>query len=148
MIIDTLDRLKCYEGMHPLIKEVCSFLATHNLDCLPVGKTIIMDDDQLFVNIDLVDPKERKDGILETHRRMIDIQIPITSIETHGFATGESLPVMPYDEARDCTLFPISLVQNFFTVKPGQFVIYLPGEGHAPAICEKSMRKAIFKLRK
>lgn len=146
MIIDTLERLPLYGAMHPLIPQVCNFIKEHDLNALPVGRTVI-DGDCLFVNIDLVTPKTRQEGVLETHQAMIDIQIPLTGEETHGYTPSSSLPTTPYDAERDCTLFPIDYVQEFFRLRPGQFVIYFPGEGHAPAISTQSIRKAIFKLR-
>lgn len=146
MIIDTLDRLPLYGALHPLIAQVCDFLKEHNLEDLPVGRTIF-DEDLFFVNIDLVEPKTCQEAILETHRDMIDIQIPLTGEETHGYAPSNTLPAKDYDAQRDCTLYPIDYVQTFFILQPGQFVIYLPGEGHAPAISTQPLRKAIFKLR-
>lgn len=145
MIIDTIEHLPLYGAMHPLIPQVCDFLREHDLNTLPVGRTVI-EDDHLFVNIDMVTPKTRQEGVLETHEAMIDIQIPLTGEETHGYALGETLPSMPYDAERDCTLYPIDYVQEFFNLRPGQFVIYFPGEGHAPAISSQPLRKAIFKL--
>lgn len=147
MIIDTLDRLPLYEALHPRIKQVCEFLRHQDLAALPVGRTII-DGDRLFVNIDEVTPKTREEGILETHREMIDIQIPITGDETHGYAPHIALSDATCDNPEsDYTLYPIHQTQEFFLLRPGQFVIYLPGEGHAPAISSKPLRKAIFKLR-
>lgn len=147
MIIDTLDRLPLYAALHPLIADVCRFLETHDLAALPVGRTVI-DGERLFVNIDEVTPKTREEGILETHRKMIDIQIPITCDETHGYAPNAALSDATCDNPEcDYTLYPIHQVQEFFLLRPGQFVIYLPGEGHAPAISSQPLRKAIFKLR-
>ena len=50
MIIDTLDKLACYESLNPLFKEVLAFLKSNDLAAMEEGKHPICGKD-LFVNI-------------------------------------------------------------------------------------------------
>lgn len=146
MIIDTIDRLQEYSDLNPYINMVCEFLKSHDLEKLPLGKTQILGND-LFVNKDSVTPKTKEEAILETHQQMIDIQIPLSGDEEHGYCPKKSLPEEHYNEEKDMSLYPIEHAQFFFKLCPGQFVIYLPGEGHAPAVTKEPLQKVIFKLR-
>ena len=40
------------------------------------------------------------------------------------------------------------MAQTYFTVKPGQMVVFFPQDGHAPCISDKpAIKKAIFKVK-
>ena len=79
MIVDTLDKLGMYEQLNPLFKDVIAFLKENDLNTLEEGKHIIKEG-ELFVNIQVAKGKLRKDAFLETHRKMIDIQIPLRAV--------------------------------------------------------------------
>jgi YhcH/YjgK/YiaL family protein len=79
---------------------------------------------------------------------MADIQIPISCEETFGYSPVSDLPAAEYDSEKDYTLYGDTKPQTYVTVKPGQFVIFFPQDGHAPCIIDKpEIKKAIFKVR-
>jgi YhcH/YjgK/YiaL family protein len=48
----------------------------------------------------------------------------------------------------DMTKYGDTKPQTNVTLKPGQFVIFFPQDGHAPCIIgEKKIKKAIFKVK-
>lgn len=146
MILDTLDQLQQYAALNPLFPEVLRFMAEHSLDQLAPGRYDILGDD-LFVNIQDTDaPRSREDAKLESHIKMIDIQIPLSDSEEMGYSPLSALADAPYNAEKDITFYP-EAPQTYFTVLPGQFVIFFPHDGHAPAIAPKSIRKAIFKVK-
>lgn len=145
MILDTLDKLQQYAALNPLFPEVLRFLAANPLQSLSPGRHDILGDD-LYVNIQETSPRSRHDAKLESHRRMIDIQIPITGSEEMGYTPLCDLPEATYNEGDDISFYP-DAPQTFFTVRPEQFVIFFPHDGHAPAISPVSIRKAIFKVK-
>ncbi|MBQ9286318.1 MAG: YhcH/YjgK/YiaL family protein [Bacteroidaceae bacterium] len=153
MIIDSLEAFDRYAGLNPLFPVVADFLRRTNLSALPVGKTQIQGDD-IFVNVQEAPVKSREEARFETHRRMIDIQIPFTDEEEHGWTPASQLPMAEYDEGTDMTLHdpkapstPADIASTYFTLRPGQFVIYFPTDGHAPAITATGLRKAIIKVK-
>ena len=96
MIIDSLQNLKNYESVNPLFSKVIEFLKSHDLKTLEVGKYEIEGKD-LFVNITMTKGKTPDEAVIETHDKMIDIQIPITDTETFGYTPRENLPAATYN---------------------------------------------------
>lgn len=145
MILDTLDNLKMYTGLNPLFPKVVEFIQSHDLSSMPLGKTDIIGD-ELYVTIADAQPKSQEEAVVESHRQMIDIQIPLSGTETHGFAPLSSLEEATYQEQDDISFYTRP-PQTFLSVCPGEFVIFFPHDGHAPAITPVVLRKAIFKVK-
>lgn len=147
MIIDTLDNLAKYVGLNPLFKEVVAFVENNNLAAMEPGKHPIKDGD-LFVNIQVAKGKAPDEAVLETHRRMIDIQIPISGPETFGYTPLCRLPELEYNDEKDITKYPDLMAESFVDCQPGMFAIFFPQDGHAPCITMMpEIKKAIFKVK-
>ena len=147
MVIDTLDNLAKYESMNPLFKDVVEFLKNNNLDALEEGKHEIKGKD-LFVNITTAKSKEPDAAVIEIHKKMIDIQIPLDVQETYGYTPLCRLPEAPYNEEKDITKYPDLMAESFVDCQPGMFAIFFPQDGHAPCISfAPEIKKAIFKVK-
>lgn len=147
MIIDTLENLKKYESLNPLFPKVIAFLAAHDLDKLETGKHEIEGND-LFVNIQMAKGKTPAEAVIETHDKMIDIQIPISDAETFGYTPREALPEAAYNAEKDITKIPELPAESYVTAQPGMFCIFFPQDGHAPCIAGvPEIKKAIFKVK-
>lgn len=147
MVIDTLEHLEDYVSLNPLFKDVCNFLKDNDLTSLPEGKHEIKGK-QLFVNVTTVKGKEPSDAVLEYHREMIDIQIPLSAPETYGNTPLADLPEAAFDAENDIAKVPGVPAQSYVTCTPGMFVIFFPQDAHAPCISmESELRKAIFKVK-
>jgi YhcH/YjgK/YiaL family protein len=145
MVIDTIENLEKYVTLNPLFKDVVEFLKNNDLNTLEEGKHFIKDKD-LFVNIQMAKGKTKEEAKLETHKRMIDIQIPISACETFGYTPLGDLPAEEYNDEKDITKYAI-LAETYFTLKPGEFAIFFPQDGHAPCVSsEPQIKKAIFKV--
>ena len=86
MIVDTIDNLDKYIGVNPLFAEVVEFIKNNDLNKLEAGKHYLKEG-ELFVNITTATGKTEEDATYETHRRMLDIQIPLSAPETYGYMT-------------------------------------------------------------
>ncbi|MBQ6055202.1 MAG: YhcH/YjgK/YiaL family protein [Prevotella sp.] len=147
MIIDTIENLGKYVTLNPLFADVVEFLKNNDLQAIEEGKHFIKDKD-LFVNIQVAKGKTQEAAVLETHIEMIDIQIPITCEETFGYTPLCDLPDFEYNAEKDITKYGDTKAQTYVTVKPGQFVIFFPQDGHAPCIINQpEIKKAIFKVK-
>ena len=147
MIIDTLENLGLYLAINPLFKDVVEFLKANDLNTLEEGKHYIKGE-KLFLNLTTARSKSVKEAVMETHKVMLDIQIPLSTAETYGYKPLEKLPDVEYDEAKDITKYPDTEAESFVTCRPGEFVIFFPQDGHAPCISqEESIKKAIFKVK-
>lgn len=146
MIIDTLDNFGKYASVNPLFKDVEEFLAKNDLNSLELGKHYIKDKD-LFVNITTAKGKTPEEATLETHKRMIDIQIPLSTDETYGYTPLCNLPDAEYNAEKDITKIPGLASESYVTCHPGMFAVFFPQDGHAPCIStETEIKKAIFKV--
>ena len=146
MIIDTLDKLGFYASLNPLFADIVDFLKTNDLNKLEEGKHFIKEND-LFVNIQTAKGKSRGEAKLETHRKMIDIQIPLSGEETYGYTPLCNLPDLEYNEEKDIIKYE-GLADTYVTCKPGEMAIFFPQDGHAPCIsAEPTIKKAIFKIK-
>lgn len=147
MIIDTIENLSKYVALNPLFANVIKFIECHDLQTLEAGKYSIWGND-VFLNLQMAKGRSQEEAVLETHIEMIDIQIPISDEETFGYTPLQDLPDFEYNEEKDITKYGDTKSQTYFTVKPGQFVIFFPQDGHAPCItAAPEIRKAIFKVR-
>jgi len=146
MVIDTLDKLGFYASLNPLFQDIVDFLKTNDLNKLEEGKHFIKEKD-LFVNIQTAKGKTKEEAKLETHRKMIDIQIPLSGEETFGYTPLCDLPELEYNAEKDIIKYD-GPADTYVTCKPGEMAIFFPQDGHAPCIsAEPTIRKAIFKVK-
>ncbi len=147
MIIDSLQNLKNYESVNPLFSKVVEFLKNHDLNALESGKYEIEGKD-LFVNITTAKGKTPDEAVIETHDKMIDIQIPLSAAETYGYTPREALPAAFYNAEKDITKIPDLAAESYITCQPGMMAIFFPQDGHAPCIAGvPEFKKAIFKVK-
>ena len=146
MIIDTIPNFGQYITLNPLFKEVAAFLEDNDLNQLEEGVHEIKGKN-LFVNITTAEGRTPDEAVLETHRVMIDIQIPLSAEETYGYTPSVDIPQAPYDKEKDLTLIPGVDPQSFVSCRPGMFVVFFPQDGHAPCIAPGNFKKAIFKVK-
>ena len=134
-------------GLNPLFADVMEFLKQNDLSTMDEGKHPIKGAD-LFVNIQMAKGRSREAAVLESHVRMIDIQLPLDADETFGYSPVCDLPDFEYNPEKDMTKYGDTPSQTYVTVKPGQMAIFFPQDGHAPCISEKEViKKAIFKVK-
>lgn len=146
MVIDTLDNFGKYVSLNPLFADVEKFLKENDLNTLEPGKHEIKGKD-LFVNITNAKGRTPDEAVLETHVKMIDIQIPLDGMETYGYTPLCRLPETSYNAEKDITKYE-GMAESFIDCMPGMFAIFFPQDGHAPCISMASeIKKAIFKIK-
>ena len=146
MIIDKIENLKNYVGVNRHFSQVIEFLEIHDLGTLENGKHEI-DGPDCFVNIMDTKGKTKEEAVMETHRRMLDIQIPLDADETYGYTPTADLPEAEYNEAKDVTKYPGVQGESFITCHPGMMAVFLPEDGHQPCIgTAENIHKAVIKI--
>jgi YhcH/YjgK/YiaL family protein len=120
-----------YCELHPLFGKAFDFLKRSDIADLPPGRYEI-DGDKCWASIQEAELKPLAERKLETHRKYIDIQAPLTGSECIGIAEmDEEAQKLPFDEEKDFVLYdgkaePIVL-------EPGEFAIFFPPlAAHAP----------------
>jgi YhcH/YjgK/YiaL family protein len=146
MILDTLSNSKLYESVHPRFKKAFEYLRNTDLKSLPLGK-IELEGSNLLVNVVDITGKPASEARMETHRKFIDIQVPVGNTETMGWLAAENLknPTAPYDAEKDITFFT-DKASVFIPVQPYEFAVFFPEDGHQPGIAEGVYRKIIVKV--
>ena len=146
MIIDKIENLKNYVGVNRYFSKVVDFLEANDLNSLENGKHEI-DGADCFVNIMDTKGKTKEEAVMETHRRMLDIQIPLNADETYGYTPTADLLEAEYNETKDVTKYPGVQGESFVTCHPGMMAIFLPEDGHQPCIgTAESIHKAVIKI--
>ena len=89
-----------------------------------------------------------EEAVIETHDKMIDIQIPLSGEETFGYTQRDLLPKAEYNAEKDITKIPDLAADSYITCQPGMMAIFFPHDGHAPCIAGvPEIKKAIFKVK-
>ena len=146
MVLDLLENLKSYEALNPRFAKVVDFLQNTELDNLPLGRNEICGD-AVYANVMEVKPKNREEAFVELHRKYIDIHVPITADETRGYTPINELPCADYDSAGDAAVYPVGMpAREYVNVRKGEFAIFFPQDGHAPAITSVPLKKAVIKV--
>jgi len=146
MILDSLENSGLYESIHPRFKQAFEFLRNTDLVSLPLGK-VELDGTNLFVNVVDAIGKTPDVSKMETHKKYIDIQIPISASETMGWIAGNRLKEItePYNVDKDISFFG-DKASNFIVVQPLEFIVFFPGDGHQPQLFDGTIKKLIVKI--
>ena len=146
MILDTIENFGKYLSLNPNFVKALEFLQNNNLAELSLGRNEI-DDDLVFANVVEVKGKRKEEAPIEVHRKYIDVHVPLSGNEVIGYTPLTELPYAEFVEADDAALYPTSLsARDYFNVKKGEFVIFFPQDGHAPAITDVPLKKIIIKV--
>ncbi len=147
MILDTLENSEMYEKLHPQFKRAFDYIKATDFSKIEAGK-IELDGKDLMINIAEGEGKTIEEAKMETHNKYIDIQVPLTSIETMGYTPTTELkePIGNYNVEKDLTFFK-DKASTLITVKPMQFAIFFPEDGHQPAIGNGPFKKIIVKVK-
>ena len=149
MILDSIKNASRYYSLNPRIEAAFEFLAQCNPRTLAPGKHVI-DGDDLFVNVSEIDLKPRYEALLEVHDRYLDIQVLVGDLAKEEFGWSERKDCRKakgdFDAERDVQFFT-DQPQTFYTMREGQFSIFLPEDAHAPMLGTGHIKKLIFKVR-
>ena len=146
MVLDSLENLKSYEGLNPHFSKVISFIENSDLTTLPIGRNEICGD-SVYANVMEAKPKTKEEAFIEIHRKYIDIQIPISHDEIMGYTPIAELPSADYSDADDVAIYPVGMpARDYFNVHKGEFTIFFPQDGHAPAITATPLKKVVIKV--
>jgi biofilm protein TabA len=151
MIIDSLQNADKYKTLHPRFAQAFDFILAQNAAAIKPG-SIQLDGDNLkaiMIEEHSMTEQQSLEGF-ECHNTYIDIQVPFHGIETYAWKPRQNcqLPQAPYDEQKDVTLFK-DAPDTFFTLQPGQFVIFYPDDVHTAMISEDRglIRKVVMKVK-
>lgn len=146
MIIDNIKNAPLYYNVHKSLKKAFDFLKTIDLNNCSEG-SVAVDGSTVKCIISTNELKNKRDQVLETHRKYIDIHVPLSGIEIFGWKSAEKLveSIGEYNSESDFELFH-DYPSTYFSITPGEFAIFLSEDAHAPLIGVGELKKIIFKI--
>jgi biofilm protein TabA len=147
MITDLIGNVRDYCGLVKGFELAASFLRKPGVEDLEAGKYLIKGND-VFAMVQYHVQKGRAKARLESHRKFIDIHYVISGSESigHSILTGKTEPSGPYELNKDIQFFK-GKPQNWITLDPGCFAIFLPQDLHAPVAGRGVLKKIVVKIR-
>ena len=126
------------------IQKAIDCIRSGKLDELAPGRHELFDG--AYVNI--FEYQTKTEGLLEAHRKYIDIHYLIRGCETIQIADVNEIHVeKEYDEEGDCLL---GLAEGkTYLMKEGDYMVVLPEEAHLPGLAvgaPESVKKAVLKV--
>lgn len=151
MIVASLEHARRYLAVHPLFAEAFAWLEEPANRSRSPGRHAIRDP-ELLVNVDEGRTQPRAERRFESHRRYLDIQVPLFGGEVIEWAPVAALELeQDFEAGGDIAFYraPVWMPTRLL-VPPGHFAVFLPEDGHRPccAIDERpgEFRKVVFKL--
>lgn len=150
MIYDTISNLKQYRNIAPeAIDMICKVLPEYTADS-PNGKSELIEN-KLRILIQRYNTRSPENSKVEIHADFADLQMLLDGREMIGYADVDELECLtPYNAEGDCALFAAEPEKiTACDLKPGNFTIFLPGEGHMPGCGDGSpVVKMVVKIHK
>ncbi|WP_064974426.1 YhcH/YjgK/YiaL family protein [Alistipes provencensis] len=149
MILDSLKNSALYENVNPRMKKAFELIASTDWTTMETG-IHELDGKDIYVNVMERELKQKSDAKLEVHNEYIDIQVLVTGKEeAFGWSERKDLrmPQGEFNAEKDIQFFD-DVPQTYYTLRPGQFTVLFPEDGHAPMVGEGTVRKIIVKVRK
>jgi len=148
MIVDSLENISKYAGIHPLFAAALEYINNTDLHAIEVGKYDIADGLKAIVSNKNGMTAGESSAKFECHNKNIDIQICINGHETLGWKPRASCKTErePYNDEKD-VLFYTDKPDMFFQLTNNQFAIFFPEDVHAPMIGEGEIKKMVIKVK-
>ena len=147
MIYDKLSNAKRYLGISSNLDVALRFIAEHDLNELPLGKTSILDD-QVFINVMMTEASPLEEKEFKIHKKYMDIQLDIFGTERIDIGDSGNIDIFE-SNTEDDLYFVKSNTRTECILGPGNFLICMAGEPHKPAIAtgaDVSLKKCVVKI--
>lgn len=145
MILDCLENADKYYSLNPGFKKAFDFLKKCDLTTLE-GR-IEIDGDRVYGMVIKAEGQGHAGAQLEIHKKYIDIQFGVGGKNEFGWKPShECLTVTkPFDDMDDYGFFGEE-PDIWITVRPGQFAIFFPDDGHTPKGGTGPLHKVLIKV--
>ncbi len=146
MILDTLENANRYRALYPGFAEALDFMQGPGLKDLSEGRHEIAGAD-LYALVIREFGKKKEDGLIEIHRKYIDIQIVLEGIDEIGWKPTPLCisPKEDYDPEADIQFFT-DPPDTWIATHPGQFAVFFPEDAHMPMISPDKLHKVVMKV--
>lgn len=135
MFIGTLEKWNTNKNYLPdIFQQVMVFLNSIDPQTIAPGTHSIQGKD-IFANVECGKGKTLQERRFELHRRYVDVQMLLAGHERQDYATSAAGDVLEDRLEKDDVAFHTVIGPiHSLSMHPGMFVIYFPGELHAPGL--------------
>ena len=151
MIYDNLKNTGSYTFTEPGIAQVLESAKSYTPENFPNAR-VVLDGDNVFMNMPAYETHGTEKAVMEAHRNYVDVMVMIEGRETIYVKNTDRLQDVysPYEEGRDALLAHMDQDVIPVDMQPGDFLVLLPQDAHAPgchagAPCK--VKKIIGKVR-
>ena len=149
MITAPLTHRHRYTQLSPWFAAAFDFLEKLPAD-QPLGRHDL-DGDKCFALVQSYTTKPLSKATFEAHQRYLDIQFIQAGNETILWTPLATLTqvTQPYAAERDIAFYATPAHQTAIHLRPGDFAIFYPEDGHAPGLeygAPTTIRKVVFKI--
>ncbi len=140
-----------YRGISPLLDKALDYLNEDFLKSVGVD-SVHMDGDRLYATLNLFDTLPEEDTFFESHKRYLDIHVPLGGVERMDIAHPADLALNlgKSNEAGDFYAYEgEAREKQSMILKPGTFLVAFPEDAHRVKMQagEKSaVSKVVFKI--
>ena len=145
MILDSLENAQKYYGLNPGFKKAFEFLKSVNIE--EVQGRIDIDHDRVYAMVIKAEGHGHEGVQLEIHKKYIDIQFGVGGINEFGWKPASECvtSTQPFDNDDDYGFFGEE-PDVWIPVKPGQYAIFFPEDGHTPKGGSGALHKILVKV--
>lgn len=135
MFIGTLERWNADKDYLPnIFQQVMAFLNSIDPQTITAG-THLIQGKNIFANVEYGKGKALHERRFELHRHYVDVQMLLAGHERQDYATSAAGDVLEDRLEKDDVAFhAVTGPVHSLRMHPGMFVIYFPGELHAPGL--------------
>lgn len=151
MIFDTIANSKRYFGLFTGIERVLAAVSAYTPENFAAG-WVPIDGENVYMNLAEYDTHEKENGMMEAHRKYIDVMYMVDGVETVYVKPTDLLQGISkeYDPAMDALLAEINHDASGIRLEVGSFLVLFPEDAHAPACNAEGpahVKKIIGKVR-
>ena len=147
MVYDKLSNMKLYKGMNPNLDTAIDFITSHDLNELPLGRTVV-DGDNVYINVMDAKAFPVEERFYELHKNYIDIQMDLVGVERIDTGDCTKMKIDEYDAEKDVAKVTAEDLAQCL-IGSENFIICMAGEPHKPNIAvseDTVLKKAVCKV--
>lgn len=147
MIYDKLINMNSYKGMNKNLDTAIDFILSHDLNELPMGKTVV-DGDNVYINVMDAKAQPIEERAYEIHKNYMDIQMDLVGVERIDTGDFTKMNCGEYNAEKDVAKVTAEDLAECI-IGPENFIICMPNEPHKPNIAvteDVVLKKAVCKV--
>ena len=150
MVKTTVQNMDCYAALNPRFPAAFAAIKQLASELFKKGRYTV-DGDAVYVNAAEYDTRAPENGMMEAHRKYIDIMLMLDGEERIAVCPTDALHhvTTPYDETQDALLAGMEADCSVLRMRPGDVAILFPQDAHAPGLDANGtarVRKLICKV--